>query len=309
MKNVHLVPTKNQYKGSISLTPDGRLSTNVLIGIPYNLYITNSEEIKEGDWHLNIVTNKISKYNIGALNPNRYNYRKIILTTDTELIADGVQAIDDEFLEWFVKNPSCESVEVKKRYSDFTVEPFIGYKIIIPQEEPKQSLSYDESVQHILTAHKIPKEYFGEKEDPIQETVEEFTKGQKYIQQDGIIILAGENKTDGMVIYEPIRSWGVGHYSDEWNPKAFKLYQEPKSETLEEAAKNEYPIKMESCIEGKIDVNSYERNLFIKGAKYQAGISYNEEEVIELLQSFNDVCNLTNKPHQIKNFFQQFKKK
>ncbi len=47
------------------------------------------------------------------------------------------------------------------------------YKTIIPQEEPKQSLSYEESVQHILTAHKIPKEYFGEKEDPIQETVEE----------------------------------------------------------------------------------------------------------------------------------------
>ena len=27
--------------------------------------------------------------------------KKIILTTDTDLIADGVQAIDDNFLEWF----------------------------------------------------------------------------------------------------------------------------------------------------------------------------------------------------------------
>jgi hypothetical protein len=36
---------------------------------------------------------------------------KIILTTDQDLIKDGVQAIDDEFLEWFVKNPSCEEVE------------------------------------------------------------------------------------------------------------------------------------------------------------------------------------------------------
>jgi hypothetical protein len=55
-----------------------------------------------------------------------------------------VQAIDDEFLEWFVKNPSCEEVDVEhfgtccgnqsitqcincKKYNPV-------YKIIIPQE-------------------------------------------------------------------------------------------------------------------------------------------------------------------------------
>jgi hypothetical protein len=38
---------------------------------------------------------------------------KIILTTDQDLIKDGVQAIDDEFLEWFVNNTSCEEVEIK----------------------------------------------------------------------------------------------------------------------------------------------------------------------------------------------------
>jgi hypothetical protein len=40
-------------------------------------------------------------------------FRKIILTTDQELIKDGVQAIDDEFLEWFVNNTSCDRVEIK----------------------------------------------------------------------------------------------------------------------------------------------------------------------------------------------------
>jgi hypothetical protein len=30
--------------------------------------------------------------------------KKIILTTDLDLIKDGVQSIDNEFLEWFVKN-------------------------------------------------------------------------------------------------------------------------------------------------------------------------------------------------------------
>ena len=77
--------------------------------------------------------------------------KKIILTTNQDLIKDGVQAIDDEFLEWFVKNPSCE--EVKVNYGLFTplgrqVDPMgilrnhskcvWKYNIIIPKDEPKQ---------------------------------------------------------------------------------------------------------------------------------------------------------------------------
>jgi hypothetical protein len=70
--------------------------------------------------------------------------RKIILTTDQDLIKDGVQPIDDEFLQWFVKNPSCESVEVKKITYPSTKgflegKPLIiknSYKIYIPKEVP-----------------------------------------------------------------------------------------------------------------------------------------------------------------------------
>ena len=53
------------------------------------------------------------------------------------MIADGIQSIDDEFLEWFVKNPSCEFVEVKKGFADGTAwgYNFLDYKIIIPQEK------------------------------------------------------------------------------------------------------------------------------------------------------------------------------
>ena len=72
-------------------------------------------------------------------------YKEILLSTDDSLIKDGVQAIDDEFLEWFVKNPSCEEVELET----FEVEDYVGfaghtgyptfhneYKIIIPKKEP-----------------------------------------------------------------------------------------------------------------------------------------------------------------------------
>ena len=70
--------------------------------------------------------------------------QKIILTTDQDLINDGVQAIDDEFLEWFVKNPSCEEIQVELKTKqlvkpyDVYNESVSYYEIIIPQGEPKQ---------------------------------------------------------------------------------------------------------------------------------------------------------------------------
>ena len=70
---------------------------------------------------------------------NYIGYKKIILTTDQSL--DGVQAIDDEFLEWFVKNPSCEGVEVADLWKDGNPSTHFSYQIIIPQEEPKQELN------------------------------------------------------------------------------------------------------------------------------------------------------------------------
>ncbi|NBQ48178.1 MAG: hypothetical protein EBU33_06970, partial [Sphingobacteriia bacterium] len=116
-----------------------------------NIYITSDEEIKDNEWFLYEFGDspEVVKCEIKLGNPNaRKNCKKIILTTDPTLIADGVQEIDDEFLKVFVKNPSCEFFEVKhfgtccgnqsitqcincKKYNPV-------YKITIPQEEPKQ---------------------------------------------------------------------------------------------------------------------------------------------------------------------------
>jgi hypothetical protein len=115
---------------------------NILDSENQHIYITSDEEIKEDDWGL-------SKLNEVILFGRSYNekfYKKIILTTDQDLIEDGVQSIDDEFLEWFVKNPSCEYVEVndskvvKEHIFDGSNDGEIVWekKIIIPQEEPKQ---------------------------------------------------------------------------------------------------------------------------------------------------------------------------
>jgi hypothetical protein len=153
MKNIHILPTDKpsrllQFEGELVFTKG--YNTNCFTNRNQNIYITSDEEIKEGDWCLDEDGLKKCTAHAGAMN---HYYQKIILTTDQDLIKDGVQAIDDEFLEWFVKNPSCEEVEVE--YGD----DGNGYQII-QKEEPKK--------KHIVII-------VGDKvnEEPKQETLEE----------------------------------------------------------------------------------------------------------------------------------------
>ena len=151
MKNIHLIPTDKPsrlHKIGNELGLTDKPNSN-LLAKQQNIYITNDEEIKEGDWIYDSSENDIIKRS-NFPDINRYIKKfckKIILTTDQDLIKDGVQAIDDEFLEWFVKNPNCESVEIKtfccqeisKNYCDLRCGKQT-YKIIIPKEEPKQEV-------------------------------------------------------------------------------------------------------------------------------------------------------------------------
>lgn len=110
-----------------------------LYKIEDELYIvSSSEKIKEntqsfkqglnGDWFYNTIYNFIAR--TGDITPCDF---KIILTTNKLLIKDGVQNINDEFLEWFVNNPCCEEVEIDdyKRGG----REVLSYIIIIPKEE------------------------------------------------------------------------------------------------------------------------------------------------------------------------------
>ena len=147
MKNIHVLPTEKPSNIVIS-TIDGKLKLNnnpndnvEYHGENQHIYITNDEEIKEGDWYYLPRTNSAYRCNESPkeLNSERnYGVAKIILTTDQDLIKEGVQSIDDEFLEWFVKNPSCESVEVNRDFGVGLNISITFYKIIIPQEEPSK---------------------------------------------------------------------------------------------------------------------------------------------------------------------------
>ena len=104
MRNIFLLPTDKpsrlyEFGGEYHLQIKSQENFR-----SQHIYITNDEEIKEGDYGLDTFHKEIRKFR----NKNfvsKYD-KKIILTTDQDLINDGVQAIDDEFLGWFVKNPN-----------------------------------------------------------------------------------------------------------------------------------------------------------------------------------------------------------
>ena len=123
------------------------------------LFITSDEEIKIGTWILdNILANKkpikVTKELLedGLLKEDK----KIILTTDLELQKEGVQAIDDEFLEWFVKNPSCAEVKILRCPIEglYTID----LSELIPKEEPKQETTLEEAAERYVEEYKWEEE-------------------------------------------------------------------------------------------------------------------------------------------------------
>jgi hypothetical protein len=183
MKNIHILPTDKPSRIRIGK------NRNFVIGLTQsvtvskndsytnqNIYITSDEEIKVGDWVIEFQKGD----DIGEVHFINSEYviagdiqKKIILTTDFTLAPD-VHKIPDEFLEWFVKNPSCEEVEVKKQYVtplgdivDFCYDnERLNYKIIISKEEPKQ-------LTDLEIAMKLEEI---EREEPKQETPKEKAK-------------------------------------------------------------------------------------------------------------------------------------
>jgi hypothetical protein len=182
MKNIHVLPTDKPSKlfynvgGTLLYTSYGNHN-----GV--NIYITNDEEdINENDY---IITKDGRLVQVSyLLSKDVYSASKVILATDQDLNKDGVQAIDDEFLEWFVKNPSCESVKFWRFHGINTsiaeVNAISGdgslnwqgrgdlrdYKIIIPQEGMN------------CWSGKKGVEGWPGKEEPKQETLEEAAEKQ-----------------------------------------------------------------------------------------------------------------------------------
>jgi len=304
MENIHIIPTDKPSR-LYKINSIGELdwSEGYLRQVDgatnQNLYITNSEEIKEGDWFIRD-GKPIRKS--GHIKHYAISEPKIILTTDPQLIADGVQAIDDDFSEWFVKNPSCEEVETKlvEQRSHLSLNDWVDedengkfpisiagafcyrkiYKIIIPQEEPKQ----ETLEEHYLSIPKplvdasrmkvdnhpdlIKQESLVEKMKPIQEQWQKDMEDSLNSKQE---------------IIKESHKW----LNDKFNGKGIEV-------RIIDWSKNE--------------VNNYSpARLIEEYAKWMQERSYSEEEVLELLQDFaND---LSDNVINIKFWFEQIKKK
>ncbi len=124
-----------------------------------NIYITSDEEIKDKDWFLATKDNLIYKLD-SVKNPvNIFAAdKKIILTTDKDLIQDNIQAIDDEFFRWFINNSGCEYVKVEDNIvANATINhgnPY-RYDIIIPREGSHQD--YTALLKQVGTIEEVKK--------------------------------------------------------------------------------------------------------------------------------------------------------
>lgn len=150
MRNIHIIPTDNinilvqqiwrrKNGGLFKPTNSNPIANNLETLV--NIYITSDEQVNRYDYYIN--NNECIQ---AMLVPVTSKCKKIILTTDRDLIENGVQSIDDELLEWFVNNPSCEFI---KTY------PLSGnkYDMIIPQvdhkEEPSQ-VTFEQAVMPLM---------------------------------------------------------------------------------------------------------------------------------------------------------------
>ena len=300
MKNIHLIPTDKPSrlflnKVNKKLLLDDILNPNLKKVLPsgsyQHIYITSDEFIEEDDFGLNLSTKEIVQYD-GIKGLDSY-YKKIILTTDPQLIEDGVQEIDKTFLEWFVKNPSCESVKITKdkirqdkEFNDVSHWNIYKYKIIIPQE-PKQEWNptQGEEVWMKVFSNWLKGTYIGY--DVVKQTH----------------IVREEEKGGGNLF----SSTEVLPYTEaaKKEERIFNVSMMKQETTLEEAALKLYPKLISDPYNPAEDLMAEERNIFIAGAKWQAEKSYTKEEVIAFAKWMYDYKADINR---VEEWLEQFKK-
>ena len=278
------------------------------------LFITSDEEIKEGDWYLVElfkITGESDGFHIEKCTKlddvwcnnfdvistrHKDNCKKIILTTDQDLINDGVQAIDDEFLEWFAKNPSCKYVETYSlgiENSDTGESGHYKYEIIIPKGEQKQHIIDIMKSDEELGLYEQTKCYCG------HTTTCDCGPEQEITLED----IFNEEKKQGVK----------------------ELIDKHKQETLEEAAiiyahkSFVWPLnkqgEKQSIPPGQSVPTGYTKHKkvttkhFINGAKWQEQKMYSEEEVLSILRRFELTYDGGASNSKLGKWFEQFKKK
>ena len=351
MKNIHVIPTDKpsdlllcikDYVEHLNTPAEnsdkkGRYRigfgkyANLKVYQPQYMYITSNEKFIRDEY----VTDGIE---VMLASPKlvdaqdlicRRDWKKIVLTTDQSL--DGVQEIDDEFLKWFVKNPSCEEIEVislRKSSGCYDEKEiwhwdFLAYKIIIPKEEPKpfkDMLTMTEASLVEFKKNPIPM-----KKEIKQETIEE--AAHKILDDYGIKsmgqsigVLEVKKLMVKMAKWQQERSYSeeellvILHKRDmyKWEEHLEVLSLNEWFETIEEVAEKRYPFE-DGLQVMDINISEMLQLAFINGAKWQQERSYSEEEVYgKLHQLMVDIkldSLMINDDMDLKKWFNQNKKK
>ena len=347
MKNIHISPTHNKSrlyyfngkKSGFYLYPSNQMliSRNSNYSNK-NIYITSSDEkIKKGDWVLFMFDEVTEIVKVTTIVNNAFDSKegfgygleyckKITLTTDQDLIKDGVQAIDDEFLEWFVKNPSCKFVEVRKeKYSerfDNDKSP-IGnpntwgnrWLVLIPKEEPNIISDWLEQNRNPEIDKQVEKEfeYLSKQEIKFEDVFNDDKKEnlKKFI--DEIINPSQPNQA----LKDAAERLKGRELFKESNDRARKILSEIKSLPIQDETEHLLSTKANrnrlickdcndsledcTCIEDTIEFPKQE-------PKQEQERSYSEEEVIAFGEFIFKHSLLTH-TRGVKSLFEQFKKK
>jgi hypothetical protein len=327
MKNIHILSTENSSRLSIN---DGILILHRLQWRKgtQHIYITNDEIVTEyltGLYFIDIDTGKnnifspiyINKETIAAGKFHTYMNngnmcKKIIMTTDPQLIANGVQAIDDEFLEWFVKNPSCEFVKTyyvpKNIFKD---KDGWEYEIIIPKEEPKQvCVQCDGNRETVFSGT-----YSSQKKCDV-------CNGRGYVSsetikqaEEDLNLIKSLQEPKQETLEELAERLKGKELFKEGNDRARETLSEikllPKQETLEEVALKLFPDKSFWIGSGDTsrlyDPNLNDRERWIQGAKWQQ--EQDKKMYSEVFEWLANKDYLSDKVELIQKEFKQFKKK
>ena len=284
MKNIHILPTDKPSR-LFYLASNLHLEQGQLISPKnyQNIYITNDDEIKEGNAYIT-KHGEVCKSHNGSKIILFKTDKKIILTTDQDLIKDGVQAIDDEFLEWFIKNPSCEYVDLIGLRKEEGYE-FLGYEIIIPKEEP--CTCTDECIGYLTkTCKRI-------EEEPKLKCICD-SENDKWVCTRDCTNKELKQETELDAYYRN----GVGG---------------AKQETLEEAAERLFKIYSSntSLAEGHYDYMMDKEDFkeaSLELSKWQQERMYSEEEVWKLVNKLNETLNIGS-DLTLEQWFEKFKKK
>jgi hypothetical protein len=323
MKNIHLLPTDKPSR--LWITKLGNLircndikPIKKALGKNVNIYITSDEKIKDSNWVYDLINNFVFQINIPDPLTWSINEKKIILTTDKDLIKDGVQAIDDEFLKWLVKNPSCETIEIEKQMlCDYCgqencdnlkcrgYENSLYYEIIIPKEQTKcycghttycdcgadkvENLKFEHkgrelSIEEVMEGRSSAYDFIDfDKQETLEEAAYEYSKNKQI------------NKTSHFIGFKAGVKWQAENESN-W----FNEYQEVENYII-----NRIGDKFLEATPEKYNTAS-EATIALLKANWQTERIYSEEEVIQLLIKFNQEIQ---EVENIREWFEQFKKK